>query len=91
MFSEPCAFVRRLQHIESDTGYDTPPRAYWNGALAGVSQTAVCDTGGSAPPASQRRMAPVGSYSLMRVLFPPWTDGSGMRTTASAAGTKPFL
>ena len=69
------SFARRLQDIESDTGYDTRRRVP-EGALDGVSQTAVCDTGGSAPPASQRRMAPVGSYSLMRVLFPPWTDGS---------------
>ena len=29
-----------------------------DGALARLSQTTVCDTYGSAPPASQRRMAP---------------------------------
>ena len=44
VFSEPCAFVRRLQHIESDTGYDTRRRAP-GGAFARVSQTAVYDTG----------------------------------------------
>ena len=34
---------RRLQDIESDTGYDTLRRTS-EGALAGVSQTAVYDT-----------------------------------------------
>ena len=37
------SFARRLQHIESDTGYDTRRRAP-DGALDGVSQTAVYDT-----------------------------------------------
>ena len=41
--SEPCCFARRLQDIESDTGYDTRRRAP-DGALARVSQTAVYDT-----------------------------------------------
>ena len=36
--------ARRLQDIESDTGYDTRRRAP-DGVLAGVSQTAVYDTG----------------------------------------------
>ena len=35
-------------------GYDTRRRCP-DGVIAGVSQTAVCDTCGSAPPASQRR------------------------------------
>ena len=35
--------ARRLQDIESDTGYDTRRRAP-EGALTGVSQTAVYDT-----------------------------------------------
>ncbi len=43
--------------MESDTGYDTRRRAP-DGALAGVSQTAVYDTCGSATPASRRRTAP---------------------------------
>ena len=38
-------------------GYDTRRRAQ-DGVRAGVSQTAVCDTGGSDPTASQKRMAP---------------------------------
>ena len=42
-FSEPSCFARRLQDIESDTGYDTLRRTF-NGALARVSQTAVYDT-----------------------------------------------
>ena len=42
-FSEPCSFARRLQDIESDTGYDTRRRVP-GGVLAGVSQTAVYDT-----------------------------------------------
>ena len=41
--SDPCAFARRLQDRESDTGYDTP-RGSSDGALAVVSQTAVYDT-----------------------------------------------
>ena len=43
-FSVPCAFARRLQDIESDTGYDTRRRGP-EGVLARVSQTADCDTG----------------------------------------------
>ena len=43
----PCQ--RRLQDIESDTGYDTRRRVP-DGALAGVSQTAVYDTCGSVTP-----------------------------------------
>ncbi len=43
-FSAPCSFARRLQDRESDTGYDTRRRAS-DGAFAGVSQTAVYDTG----------------------------------------------
>ena len=54
--SEPCLFARRLQDIESDTGYDTRRRGL-DGAFACVSQTAVYDTGGSATPASQKRTA----------------------------------
>ena len=46
-----------MQDIESDTGYDTRRRGP-DGAFAGVSQTTVYDTCGSAPPASQQRMAP---------------------------------
>ena len=42
-FSEPCSFARRLQDIESDTGYDTRRRVL-DGVLARVSQTAVYDT-----------------------------------------------
>ena len=45
--SVPCLFARRLQDIESDTGYDTR-RHVLEGVFAGVSQTAVYDTGGSA-------------------------------------------
>ena len=40
---EPCCFPRRLQDIESDTGYDTWRRVP-DGVLARVSQTAVYDT-----------------------------------------------
>ena len=47
LVSEPCSFARRLQDIETDTGYDTLRRAP-EGALTRVSQTAVYDTGGSA-------------------------------------------
>ena len=36
-------FARRLQDIESDTGYDTRWRVL-DGVFAGVSQTAVYDT-----------------------------------------------
>ena len=43
LVSVPCLFARRLQDIESDTGYDTRRRAP-EGALARVSQTAVYDT-----------------------------------------------
>ena len=40
-------FARRMQDIESDTGYDT--RRRWpDGALARLSHTAVCDTCGRA-------------------------------------------
>ena len=39
-FSVPCSFARRMQDVESDTR----PRAL-GGAFAGVSQTAVYDTG----------------------------------------------
>ena len=42
-FSEPRAFARRIQDIESDTGYDTRRRPS-DGARGGVSQTAVYDT-----------------------------------------------
>ena len=42
----------RLQDREFDMGYDTRPGAS-DGASAGVSQTAVYDTGGSAPSTSQ--------------------------------------
>ena len=49
-----------MQDIESDMGYDTRWRSS-DGVLALLSQTAVCDTCGSAPPASQRRD---GSQSL---------------------------
>ena len=52
--------ARRLQDRESDTEYDTRRRAP-GGALDGVSQTAVCDTCGSATPTSRRR---AGSQSL---------------------------
>ena len=41
--SEPCCSERRLQDIESDTGYDTRLGAP-EGDLARVSQTAVYDT-----------------------------------------------
>ena len=41
--SVPCSFARRLQDIESDTGYDTRWRVP-EGALARVSQTTVYDT-----------------------------------------------
>ena len=37
------SFARRLQDIESDTGYDTRRRVL-DGVFAGVSQTAVYDT-----------------------------------------------
>ena len=37
----------RMQDTESDTGYDTR-RRWSDGALARLSQTAVCDTCGSA-------------------------------------------
>ena len=37
------SFARRLQHIESDTGYDTR-KCSPDGALARLSQTAVYDT-----------------------------------------------
>ena len=36
--------ARRLQDIESDTGYDTRRRVL-EGALVRMSQTTVCDTG----------------------------------------------
>ena len=39
-----CTRSRRMQTIESDTGYDTRRRSP-DGALALLSQTAVCDTG----------------------------------------------
>ena len=39
----PTCHATRLQDIESDTGYDTR-RCLPDVALAGVSQTAVCDT-----------------------------------------------
>ena len=42
-FSVPCSFARRMQDIESDTGYDTR-RCAPDGALARLSQTAVYDT-----------------------------------------------
>ena len=42
-FSVACAFARRMQDIESDTGYDTR-RCAPDGALARLSQTTVCDT-----------------------------------------------
>ena len=42
-FSVPRSFARRLQDIESDTGYDTRRRVL-DGVFARVSQTAVCDT-----------------------------------------------
>ena len=50
-------FARRMQDIESDTGYDTRWRAS-DGAISRLSQTTVYDTCGSATPASQRRTAP---------------------------------
>ena len=66
--SEPCSFARRLQDIESDTGYDTRRREL-EGTLAGVSQTAVCDTCGSATAVAlvgrPRRMPPP--------ISPSWT------------------
>ena len=55
--SEPCCFARRMQDIESDTGYDTRRRVP-DGARARVPQTAVYDICGSATPASRRRTAP---------------------------------
>ena len=42
-FSVPCSFARRMQDIESDTGYDTL-RRWPDGVLVRVSQTAVYDT-----------------------------------------------
>ena len=41
--SVPCCFARRLQDIESDTGYDTRRRVP-EGVPARVSQTTVDDT-----------------------------------------------
>ena len=41
--SVPCSFARRMQDIESDTGYDTRRRCP-DGALARLSQTTVYDT-----------------------------------------------
>ena len=39
----PCSFARRMQDIESDTGYDTRRHAP-DGALASLSRTTVYDT-----------------------------------------------
>ena len=41
--SEPCCSERRMQYIESDTGYDTR-RGAPEGDLALLSQTTVYDT-----------------------------------------------
>ena len=43
LVSEPYAFARRMQDIESDTGYDTRRRAP-DGVFVSLSQTAVYDT-----------------------------------------------
>ena len=67
--------ARRIQGIESDTRYDTR-RSAPDGAFARMSQTTVCDTCGSAPPACGRLPADLRTH-------PGWAQG---RADATAAG-----
>ena len=93
-----CAFARRLQDIESDTGYDTRWRAPAR-ALARLSQTTVYDTCRSTRPRLEGRRLPVagsaggaggGAQARGRGVpnngcsCPPWTTfGTSARRTGS--------
>ena len=55
--------ARRLQHRESDTGYDKRRRSS-DSALARLSQTAVCDTRARTPSSTRRRVSYPVSDSL---------------------------
>ena len=74
--------ARRMQGIESDTGYDTL-RGSSDGALAVVSQTAVCDTR-----RSKRERENTETRSEIRVR-PRWTAARLLEP--SACGRIPAL
>ena len=79
--------ARRMQDIESDTGYDTRRRVL-DGVFAGVSQTAVYDTCRSATPASRRQMAPSrGTCSATRCRPRASTPATSTTTSLSASAT----